>query len=340
MRDGLLGIEFAIAQGLGYPDRAFDELWSAAEVHLDRRPLVARRVARCRHAVSLAALGDLERARGQLIELGRLEPPTDATSDDELAAAAAVAVLAGSEDEAERLVAQVQDRDRVLPSVDHLALFYVLRPEWRARYDALDLEGVHAQRRELAGALVAAREGNPGLLARFAWPPDAVVRWFAPAPWLVEALVVSAAAGGAPPAGLLQRLGPGQRHVLRRLGASSVPEVAAASVDLIALLGPAAPDRVEVRMLGSLEVDVGGELSAAAELRRERVRSLLGLLVLCRSIRRTEAAAALWPDLEEEAAAPQLAGHAHASAQAHRTASGEGDSFVLHRARARAADVA
>ena len=48
VRDGVLGIEVAIAQALGSGDEVLDELRAIAEARIDRRPLVIRRVARCR----------------------------------------------------------------------------------------------------------------------------------------------------------------------------------------------------------------------------------------------------------------------------------------------------
>jgi DNA-binding SARP family transcriptional activator len=306
VRDGVLGVEVAIAQALGSGDVVLDELRAVAEARLDRRPLIARRVARCRLATALAVLGDLSGAREQMVELERIGPPNDATIDEELLAAAAVAVLEDSEDEAARLLARVPDHGMFFPPLESIALLYVLRPDLRERYDARDLEGVHAQRREFARALVAARAGDLEPLRSFRWPRETVVRWFAPAPWLLEAAVYSAAAGGSPPVELLQRVGPTQRHVLRRLDASSVRDIARTSATFAAVLPPAAPDPLALRVLGALEVDVDGVASGAPELRRERVRSLLGLLVVRRSVRRTEAAGLLWPKLGNDQALGNL----------------------------------
>ncbi len=306
MQDGVLGIEFAIAQAMGSGDEVLRELAAVAEARVDRRPLVTRRVARCRLASARATIGDLDGAREQLLELELIGPPTDATIDEELMAAAAVAVVAGSEAEAAALLAEVPDRGAYFPPLDGMALLYVLRPDLRSRYEAFDLEGLHAQRRAFAAAFVRARDGDLDPLGGFAWPRQPVVRWFAPAPWLLEAAVYSAAAGGCPPAELVPDIGPSFRHVLRGLGASAVPSVARTSVAFAANLPATAPDALDVRVLGSLEVDLGRERSGAPELRRERVRSLLGLLVVRRSLRRTEAAALLWPDLGADQAIGNL----------------------------------
>ncbi len=306
VRDGVIGVQVAIAQARGASMEALEEVTVAASARIDRRPVLNRRIARCRLAVGFATIGDLDAAREQLMELELIGPPIDATQDEELIAAAAVAVLAGSEAEAATLLARVPDRGVFFPPVDSMVLLYVLRPDVRERYDALDLEGVYQLRRRFAAAFVAARAGDAEPLGRFDWPRAAVVRWFAPPPWLVEAAVVSAAAGGTPPTELINGLGPSHRGVLRDLSASPVRAVARVAAATAASLPPSPPGRLAVRVLGTSEIDIDDLPSTAPELRRERVQSMLGLLVLRRSIRRLEMAAALWPDLGEDAALGNL----------------------------------
>lgn len=62
---------------------------------------------------------------------------------------------------------------------------------------------------------------------------------------------------------------------------------------------------VELAVLGPVEVRVDGK-AIAGDLRRERVRALLWLLVLRRRVTRREASEVLWPDLTEVAAANNL----------------------------------
>jgi DNA-binding SARP family transcriptional activator len=306
VRDGILGVEVAIAQALGAGDAVIEELRDVMEARFDRRPLVARRVVRSRLAVAHAVLGELDAAREQLALLERIGPPNDATIDEELMAAAAVAVLEGREEHAATLLADVPDRGVYFPPLEGMALLYVLRPELRPRYDERDLEGVHAQRRAFAAAFVTARDGDPSALGRFPWPRAAVTRWFAPAPWLLEAAVYCAAAGGSPPLELVRATGRTQRHVLHRLGATGDRAVVRTCTEFVAALPPPAPEPLAIRVLGPLEVDVAGTRSSAPELRRERVRSLLGLLVVRRSLRRAEAAGVLWPQLGDDQALGNL----------------------------------
>jgi LuxR family maltose regulon positive regulatory protein len=296
MRDGVLAIQVMVAQGLGAADEVLEELRAIVESRVDRRPAITRRVARCRLAFGVVCAGDVAGARHHLAELALLGPTTDATRDDELFATAAVEIASGDEPTATRLLAQIPDRGVFFPPLDGLVLFYVLRPELRARYDALDLEGVHAQRRDFAAAFVAARDGDTGRIREFSWPRLEVVRWFAPAAWLVEAMTRASAAGARPDASLWNALGPTQRDVLRRLQTDADPSVAVAAEQREATLGPAAPGRVSISALGELEIVVDGSGIDNALFRRERVRALLGLLVVRRSVRRTEAAATLWPD--------------------------------------------
>jgi DNA-binding SARP family transcriptional activator len=305
--DGILGVEVAVAQGLGSDDAVLDRIRVVAEARVDRRPLVIRWNARCRLASACATIGDLDGAREQLHELGLLEGHVDATVDEELLARAVVAVAAGLEEEAAELLAAIPDRGAWFPPIEGMVPLYVLRPELRARYDALDLEGVHADRRAFAAAFAAARAGDLEPFGRYAWPRAAVVRWFAPLPWLAEAAVYATAAGGAPHVDLSGDVGGASRRlVLQRLAESPEATVARSAAALAASLPIAAPDPIAVRVLGPLEVSVGGVPSAAPELRRERVRSLLGLLVLRRTVRRAEAAGLLWPDLGDEQALANL----------------------------------
>ena len=306
VRDGVLGVQVLVAKGLGATDEVLEELRAVVESRVDRRPVIARRVARCRLAYGLVSAGDLEGARRHLAELSLLGPTTDATRDDELFATAAVAIASGDEPGAAKLLAQVPDRGAFFPPLDGLVLFYVLRPELRARYDALTLDGVHAQSRAFAAAFVGARAGGASPFRGFAWPRVEVVRWFAPAAWLVEAMVRAAAAGATPPPELWSTLGPTQRAVLRRLRDDDDAAVAQTAAKWDETLGPLAPGRVAVRVLGNVEVFVDGRDAGSSELRRERVRALLGLLVVRHSVQRAEAAAALWPDLGDDAALANL----------------------------------
>src|SRR3712207_106506 len=70
---------------------------------------------------------------------------------------------------------------------------------------------------------------------------------------------------------------------------------------------PAAPTyRLELRVLGPMQLRRNGTVVVAPELRRERVRQLLGYLLAHDRPTRAAVTADLWPDLDEVAAARNL----------------------------------
>src|SRR4029079_2598122 len=89
IRDGVLAIQVMVAQGLGAADQVLEELKEIVESRVDRRPVIARRVARCRLAYGVVCAGDVAGARRHLAELALLGPTTDATRDHELFASPA-----------------------------------------------------------------------------------------------------------------------------------------------------------------------------------------------------------------------------------------------------------
>ena len=91
VRDGVLGVEVAIAQALGSAPDVLEGLRAVAESRADQGPVVARRVAHCRLAAGRATLGDLDGARDQLMQLELIGPSSAATIDEELMATAAAA---------------------------------------------------------------------------------------------------------------------------------------------------------------------------------------------------------------------------------------------------------
>lgn len=306
MRDGVLGMQVTIAQATGAADHVLEDLRRAAEQGLHRRPAVARRIAQAWLITTLSYTGDLAAAREARRELDRMGSPTGSSIDDELVAAAALAVAEGREDAAVDLLDRVPDRGVLFPPREASVLFYVLRPEVRAAYDERDLEGVFDQRRAFARLLVAGRAGDLEPARRFTWPRAEVVRWFAPPPWIAEAVVYTMASGTAPPPDVVQSRQLIPPESVRRLADSADERVAGAARELGGMVPTHPADPIVVRVLGNLDVEVGGKPSSAPELRRERVRSLLGLLVTRRSVRRLEVATELWPHLGEAQALANL----------------------------------
>jgi LuxR family maltose regulon positive regulatory protein len=261
-----------------------------------------------------AVRGDLqavERLHAQLRPLAAQSPMLWAPLAGALAAAL-VAASRGDDEEAaaelRRVSGHSMARPRLLLRVSPIALplQYVLLPESRDAWDAAPLTGCYAESRSLAQDLVALRERGSvesGQALRQAdWDG---VRSQLPVPWAAQ-LAVAVAASGGPGAALLRRLGPVSRPPLRALAASPFPKLAAAARSLLGEL-PAVPrQRLRLQTLGPLTLTRDGEEVVDPGFRRERVRHLLGYLLVMGQVPRQRVAADVWPDLDEVAAGRNL----------------------------------
>jgi DNA-binding SARP family transcriptional activator len=201
----------------------------------------------------------------------------------------------------------VRSRSVVQVSSVALPLLYVLVPEVRERWDAAEFPGCFAETHRVARALVDLRE-HGSLTAVRGLPPNArqIVRAQFPVPWATELAVAMMAAGRADGRALLADLGHPARATLRAQSRSAVAPIAAAARTLLREI-PAEPGyRLQLRVLGPLELRRDGEVVAAPELRRERVRQLLGYLLVHGRATRGAITAALWPDLDESGASRNL----------------------------------
>lgn len=175
-----------------------------------------------------------------------------------------------------------------------LAVTYVLLPEQRSAWDAAEGPRHLVWTRELAAAVSAGRE--PDLadpIATIDVSDPALVRAALPYSFATELAVrLHEATRTAEATVLLESLGePGRTHA-RRLGTSAAKSLLTAV--------PAAPSvAVEVRAFGVLQID-------GRAIDRLRVRELLGYLLLHRATTRPAVTAALWPDLDDRAAANNL----------------------------------
>ena len=188
-----------------------------------------------------------------------------------------------------------------------LPLLYVLVPEIRERWDADPPPGALADLHAGARALVELRESGSTATAA-ALPPTTwpVLRALLPVPWMAELALGMVAAGRDEARALLEDLGPVARATLRAQAAAAPPSMAAVARSLLRAI-PAVPTaRLHLRALGPLELRRDGVVVSAPELRRERVRQLLGYLVTHDRPTRTAITAELWPDLDEAAAGRNL----------------------------------
>jgi DNA-binding SARP family transcriptional activator len=188
-----------------------------------------------------------------------------------------------------------------------LPLLYVLQPEVRSRWERPPPVGCFGDLLAVAQALVDLRDhGSLAALRRLPVHVRRVLRAHLPAPWAAELAVAMVTAGQEEGRALLEELGPAARRVLRAQSRSAVTPVAATARRLLREI-PAVPGyRLHLRVLGPLELRRDGVPVAAPELRRERVRQLLGYLVGHDRPTRAAVTADLWPDLDETAAGRNL----------------------------------
>jgi DNA-binding SARP family transcriptional activator len=189
---------------------------------------------------------------------------------------------------------------------DALALTYVMVADARAEWDRTELPGIWSRVRDYAAAVVAGREpigGDP--LDRLDLADLDVVRAALPLPFAAELAVRLHARGRPEGAALLDRLGAAGRDATRAL-TETRPSARGDARSLLAAVPPQPRVRVEIAVLGPIEIRHDGVAVMHEAARRERVRALLAFLHATRSTSREIVAAALWPDLEERAAANNL----------------------------------
>ena len=202
-------------------------------------------------------------------------------------ARAAHAVLAHDEAAGTLAIADVAARFGGDPVGDRhlrrfLALGYLLDPARRAAWDAAPLGPAHERARAVARALAGLRAGRTVALdARTLAPPQ--VFTVLPLPWSVELACRLHGNGsplGATLAGyLLERAGCRAHHELRMAAVADDPRLAHDATALLSRLPVAPTTELGIAVLGPLEVCHDGVPAVARELRRERVRELLAVLV-------------------------------------------------------------
>jgi DNA-binding SARP family transcriptional activator len=189
-----------------------------------------------------------------------------------------------------------------------LALGYLLDPARRAAWDAAPLGPAHERARAVARALVALRAGRAVDAVAALTPP--LVFTVLPLPWSVELACRLHGSGsplGASLAGyLLERAGCRAHHELRAAAGADDPRLARDATALLGRLPVAPTSELGIAVLGPLEVCHDGVPAVARELRRERVRELLAVLVVEPTISRDRVVELLWPDLDPESGGRNL----------------------------------
>lgn len=105
---------------------------------------------------------------------------------------------------------------------------------------------------------------------------------------------------------LLEVIGDPARERMRDHTSHAVPAVAAAAKEILAAVPLPPPETRTLRLLGPERLEIGGVESDHDDWRRERVRSLLGYLVVHPDATRDAVMTALWPEASEEAARRSL----------------------------------
>ncbi len=288
-------------------------------------------VAQAQTAVVYASVGEVDLARRYLADAKATDAQLGAGPSTRVAIAeVALLVAEGDEAAASARLTEAMALHRI-DGVDRrvwrssLALTYVLVPTCRPAWDGTPLRGTLAYAHRLARAVVALRErsagaatgeaavpgpGGGGSTARQVLAgldlssPDAV-RAALHYRYAVE-LALAAEEAGRPDAGpLLESLGQPGREAVRTVAAAQGRRSRPARSLLAAV--PVPPKHTtEIAVLGPIDIVRDGEPIVDADLRREHVRALLAFLVGHRTTTRAAIMAALWPDLDERAAANNL----------------------------------
>ncbi|MFD9700501.1 hypothetical protein [Lentzea sp. NPDC059081] len=256
-------------------------------------------VARALHTVIAASFGETTT---------ELPIEQDNPRDAVLACAshAAVAVARGEEELARDIYKQhlakwpleVKVAERHLRRF--LTLGYVLSDELRERWDGTDLGPSHRKARAAGRALLRARQGD---LRTDLQEEHALC--YLPLPWSVELACRQAAVGRTKLGSwLADRVGTAVHRQCRELARD--PDLAAGATKLLATVPTPPGHPIGIEVLGPLRVTRNGLVVDAPELRRARVRQLLGLLVLRPVLSREQAVDLLWPELDPASAARNL----------------------------------
>jgi LuxR family transcriptional regulator, maltose regulon positive regulatory protein len=220
------------------------------------------------------------------------------------AARACRAVVDHDDGAAAAVVARFVDTDPLDPLTDahlrrSLAVPYVCSPELRRRWDAADLGPSQQRARAAARLLLDSRAGTVP-----SGPPDVLpsVCTALPLAWSVE-LAARAAAAGAPwgpelAVRLTDLLGEGVTGEITRRLEDPDRTVRRGAAAVLHALPARPPATVGIRVLGPLEVHHDGRPVDTPEMHRSRVRELLSVLVVERTVSRDRVIDLLWPDLD------------------------------------------
>ena len=250
----------------------------------------------------------LEQARATAL----LVPNTPLVDTNFTIAEAMLALASGDEAGASAVLTAYVERHPVgvgLPVAAqrrHLALLYVLVPATRPVWDRAELGPAWRVGRDLARLVTAVR--TTGRLPADAAPlsdPGIVLAHLPPA-WAAEVGVAAIAAGREDGWTLLDASWPVTRTAVTTLANEAGGRRGKAAREVLGRLPVPPTARLDLRLLGPVELRSNDVLVQSSDWRRERVRSLLAYLVLHGTVSRMQAADDLWPSLDPDAQSANL----------------------------------
>lgn len=264
----------------------------------------------------LSATGDLDAARrGEQTVIDNIGPDDHTTHDNLLVAQSMFAVADDDEGLAAELLRQrfptglttAADRRAVIRL---LPIPYVVDADLRADIDAQDWPGVWATGLAMARSLVAARNDTKAEWTSLPWhDPDMLVSLLG-LRWAIEFCARAHQFGVGPAreaaAVLLEHFPKAAIRLLDTMREGGDAGLATGAASLLTELPAPPPAPIRVAMLGTTTMHRGPAEVADKDWRRERVRTLLSILVIERQVTREVAATRLWPDLEADRAAANL----------------------------------
>lgn len=258
-------------------------------------------------AVFAASAGDVG-AVGRAVDVLASSPFSAVTGGPDAAvvavAQACQAIVDHDDDRAAALVGRIVDAAPLDPFTDaylrrSLAVPYICSDQLRARWDGEELGPSHERARLVARALLDARSGRVPANAPASFDTIAAAL---PLPWSLElaarATGADAAWGPSLALRLVDRFGEATAAPLAHLAGHRDPRLREGARRTLRAVPVRPPGPVEIRVVGPLEVWRNGELVDVPELRRERVRELLSLLVAERRVTRERVVDVLWPALD------------------------------------------
>lgn len=270
-------------------------------------------------AVIATAVGDLDRARRELADARDRRLGHDGEITDlplRLAEATLALEADGPVDGPAAFAAQIDE----FPVGDNTLFWYTATLGHLARYhpamaDELEqrnLGPLHHRDLAVGRALHALDQGTLDPMVDVAWPdpvgallPAAMLRGaceFVAAGWAVDRPEAAPSADW-----LALEVGePARSHFRAIAETHTIKKVARAAGEILGRIPVPPPDTRELRLLGPAELLIGGRSIDDANWRREKLRSLIGFLVLNPATTRDAVMTALWPEADEEAARRNL----------------------------------